>query len=217
MFLRRFALGLVALGVAGAGQPARAVMVRFDFSGEIDWVADTYDIFGGSIHPGDPFTGSYVFDSTIPDSLPLDPEQGQYESPTSLMTVSMSDLTLTAAGGDCIIGIRNLEGYDELYLKASSFESPDLHISEVGVCLIDRTGTALASDGLPLWPLDVNAFQERQFGVIGESHAAEWFKIGGTVTSLTFVPEPDGLVVLVLGGWATVQRKRGDRWQLLRG
>ena len=151
MFLKRFALGLVAFALAGVG-PAKAVMVRFDFSGEIDWVADTYEIFRGTIQPGDPFTGSYVFDSTIPDSLPLDPEQGQYQSPSSTMTVSMSDLTLTAGGGDCIIWVKNLEGYDELYLKASSFESADLDISELGVCLIDRTGTALASDGLPLWP-----------------------------------------------------------------
>src|SRR4051812_44522832 len=59
------AVGLAAIAlVAGAADGARAGMVTVSFSGVITSVPDAHNLLGGTVKVGDPFSGSFNYDTS---------------------------------------------------------------------------------------------------------------------------------------------------------
>ncbi|MGD2111093.1 MAG: hypothetical protein PVI86_17080, partial [Phycisphaerae bacterium] len=48
---------------------ANAALITWEFGGRITSVHDVNDVLGGQVSVGTPFSGSFAFESTTPDSL----------------------------------------------------------------------------------------------------------------------------------------------------
>ena len=81
MMIRRPLIGALASATVGmlAGlSPARAELVTWGFSGEIDSVLDSENVLEGAVTVGTPFSGRFTFETTTPDDNPSNPGLGEY-------------------------------------------------------------------------------------------------------------------------------------------
>lgn len=208
--MRTEACFIAALAVAPfAVETARAELLEYQFSGQIDWVADEDNMLGDAVQPGDPFSGSYVFDPDSPDLLPDDPNNGWYVSPDAAMAVALGDLTFSAPGTHSLIEVIDYNEFDQLELSAADFTWSGLSISYMRVLLNDHSGQAFVSDGLPIAPPpDLMAFDERYFSISSHPSPGTFFKLGGTVQSFIVVPEAATGVLLAIGGLLVCRPRR---------
>jgi hypothetical protein len=215
------ACAVVALVLGGAVPPGLAAPLTFDFTGTVTQVPvlDPSDPFGGTIHFQTPFTGSYTFEATTPDSL-ADPQTGVYS-----MAAAPFGLTVTMGGhpfsaGDSL-SIVVFDGPPDQYGVLAHGAGGDLTIE---LFLEDPTGTALASDALPLTPPALADFAVREFHLAGLvdgnqvqidgcldslSPAGQGPPpLGGTSCAGARVPAPATLLLMAVGMAGLAWRRR---------
>ena len=129
---------LFCLLVAGAAQ---AVPITFSFSGAV-----TDDPFGLSSF-GAPISGSYTFDSTATDTIP-GPATGSFPStgPGIGFNANVDGMLFSILGSLAVNTANNIVGLDQYGAIA------DDGLLTLELFLQDATGTALATDALPLLP-----------------------------------------------------------------
>lgn len=57
---------------------AWAVPITFEFTGRVTSIVDVDHVLAGDVVVGDTFTGTYTFDSTLPDSYPYADPDGRH-------------------------------------------------------------------------------------------------------------------------------------------
>jgi hypothetical protein len=169
------------------------VPVTFSFTGSV-----TDDPFGLSF-VGAPISGSYTFDSGAVDGIP-GPATGSYASagPGFGFLANVDGTGYSVPGSLAVNTSNNIAGVDQYGAIASDV------LLTLELFFQDATGTALASDALPLLPPALGDFDSRQFRLF--SPDAEFL---GSVDSLVCtsgcsVPEPGSLSLLALAmavGW----------------
>jgi len=201
--IRSIFLGLVVLSAAPL---AHGALVTFEFSGVIDTVGDAHDLLEGAVQPGDTFSGSYTFDSDTPDSGLEDPDIGLYRFTGSSMVLWLADLEFPPAGGTFnVISVADFDVSDRFMMESYDYESAGFFISQSHVRLEDPTASAFESDALPTSPPLLGDFSSREFFWSAYVDDPDFpFGVTGTVTSLT--PEPQALVLLLVG-WVSALRR----------
>jgi hypothetical protein len=191
--------------IAFLGTPeVRAAPVQFTFTGSVtDIPVNETSLV---VSPGDPISGSYIFESTTPDGA-ASATEGSYTAPSG----APYDLSVTVGGNlfstnDFLnVGIANFGSLGDFYTVLAC--SPDVSCAdlEMELFLQDLDGTALTSDALPLTPPDLSLFAIRTFHVFALI-GGNALQIEGTIDTLTCptcvptpIPEPGTLWLMVAG------------------
>jgi|GEM_PF-1077636 len=209
---RRSVLVLVAVGlVLGFGQrPAHAGLVTWDFGGEIRDIVDADGILGGAINVGTPFSGSFTFDSTTPDSDPENASLGVYDGAVTAVSGQIGDHTFFESddfGSE--IQVRSTISGEEDHdfgLFASDISFPDFNaVFDLSLFIKDFDGLTIRTDALPLFPPDLASSSPSMTFTLDPGRTA----FVGELTAL--VPEPSSLALLAFGSLVLLKRRRYSR------
>jgi len=210
---RIFTIALMCVAVLAEG---RGGSITFNFIGTVGQVP--IDDFGTGIQSGDAITGSFTFDSSVPDAIP-DPTSGSYTStgPAFGMTLTIGPSALMfSESGSLNVGI--LDTFVDQYTVNAT--AATLALSFI---FQDNSATAFSGDGLPLSPPLLTDFSQRDFHLDQTDIGGNETQVDGTIESLTCgsgcsaTPESSSAVLLfsglsLLGAWrVTVNRKRPSR------
>ena len=205
--------GLLLVGavfLAGA-LPAKGFPVTIYIEAVVDTVDDSGNYLEGKISPGSLITGYYIYESTTPDSSPLDPVVGHYyhySPPAGIsLTVGGFDFKTNPTNVNFLIGVgNNGPSGNDIYWFTSYNNVPLSNgtlVDSIVWQLDDPTGNALSSDALPTTPPVLDDWQSGNLLRLYGERAR--YIIDAHVTSA--VPEPATLLLFSLGG--LFLRKRG--------
>ena len=179
--------------------------VTFDFTGHV--ILSKL----GDVAPGARIVGALTFDTTVPDSLPLDPLHAEYHGTgtiefriAGLPAVNANVPNSTRVSDRCC-----LPGFADVFAVSAG-----VGLAKVAIDFRDGSdGTAITGDALPSSPPDMNAFSMRRFLY----DQGRFHTVFGEIDTLAprSVPEPStlGLLVagvLLIGGLLT--NRGGRRW-----
>lgn len=180
-------LGLMLLGPLCAR--ARADLLEFTFAGTITSYYDPQNLLG--LGETRAFSGSFTYDPSDPDTDP-DPSYGLYRSPAIAVACTVGTRSFSGGDAGSQIAVDNdPSGHDFLAFWTDTFMSGGATVKQVKVGFDDYTGTALASDVLPVATPDLQGFPGGGFYINIAVGGAE-----GRLTSFAIVPEPTTLALL---------------------
>ncbi len=195
----------LALGSAGR---AGAEPITFEFAGTVDSVFDGLGALGGSVQVGTPFTGSYTFDSEIPNTAPPvdEGEAGLYhhEAPPSGVQIQIGSFVFRSvpSSPDFDIIVNNnigFSGADEYGFASHNNEAEGLLPTPALGLDIDWLAQALFtapfdSVDLPTVPPDLGLLGGGLLTIVGDclicAYPGSFFRIEGTLTSLRLASDP---------------------------
>ncbi|MGA2071204.1 MAG: PEP-CTERM sorting domain-containing protein [Sedimentisphaerales bacterium] len=194
----------LVIGVIGVllfcGGLAQAEWITIAISGYVTSVSDENKHFGGQIAIGTPITGTYTYDSAIPDSYPSDFSYGQYWNYTPPAGVSLNvgglNFRTNPDNVEFAVTVNNNNLGEDSY---SIWSTKNLSLSDgtlvqsISWYLNDPTGTALSSDALPLTMPDLSKWGYNSLNISTD----RTFGISATITSAT--PEPATAFLFGLG------------------
>ena len=205
--MKKLICAVTVLTVSFTSQHATAEIVQYAYTGEISSITFNQNNVLGDLQIGDPFDGIFEFDLSVPDVFPDNPITGSYDQ-DGVMTVNLPAISLDYSG-HLFVWVHNdsLSGDQFGIVADNSFG--DFNVSSFGVILTDTTASAFDSDVLPSL-LELFDFDGRKFRLSGSRlSTGDSFSVMGTLTSLTIVPTPGTvIVVLALFGGAGVRRCR---------
>ena len=207
----------------------QASPVELNFAGTVNFVQDPFGLVGSLVAIGDPILASVRYDTTTTDFYPADPTRGTYLSP-GWLTVAVNGLAFEQTSGvqvDVLHGfnagigtVPRQESFSALVTSTSgspttwpaslplfSFYHLFLQIGETTL-----PPSLLSSDALPP-SLDL-ALADFARGEVGSSTSdrsmyAIQFQLDGVMPEP--VSEPGTLALLIVGGAASVVRRRWRR------
>ena len=189
---------------------AQAVLITIEIEAVVDRVDDPHGYLEGKIIVGDIITGSYMYESTTPDTNPLQ-KGGRYEHTTAphgiFLSVGGFVFETNPGNVDFLIEIENDHPPDDNYLVRSHNNLPLSNgtlIGGISWLLEDNTGNALSSDALPLTAPVLDDWGFNRLTVNGGTRAIP-FGIMGHVTSA--IPEPASVLLFALGGFLLRKRR----------
>lgn len=189
--------------------PAAGGPITFEFAGEITFVSDVNNFLGGTITAGNPFFGSFTFESTTPDSSPEDPTLGAYVDVFTDISGHFGGLSfLGPVGATNSISVVN--GFIDGYAVSADIDVLGETLKLV-VNFIDGDGMAFSDDSLPLSPPDLTSFDTALFSIFDASELIP-LTLQGEIISLT--PEPGTLALLAIGVLLVAKRRSGTRARL---
>lgn len=210
-----------------ASVAARAEVLRFEFTGEIE---STFGVIGAtpaSAFDGAPFAGYTHFDSTTPDAFPASPNDGIYpmEIPPGAFHAQVGGAAFDAPVFEFAIANDStvFSGADLMSIQAmQAFDYPGVageHVTVFSITLFDTAGAVFTSAALPTVPPDLAAFadpaESRSFSIqgcgdanfSGGSCASFDFILTGDLVSFT-LPEASGAGVAGALSLAALARRR---------
>lgn len=194
----------------GAPVAAMAATVTFGFTGVVTAVNAP---LAAEFSVGEPVVGNYTFESTTADLDPGDPTLGDYDNAITAFTATFGgDYTVTR-GFDNDIFVSNGPTINDVYCiylnDPMAPTAAGLDIIALIIQLIDTDSTVFASDSLPLTPPDLSEFEASLTATIFyDEPGNQW--IDFQLTSLTLIPEP-GTITLLLCGLASLALLRRRR------
>jgi len=182
--------------------PTRGALITIEIEAVVDSVEDERNYLEGKIKPGDIILGFYVYESTTPDSSPLDPVQGNYwhyAPPAGIaLTVGGFNFMTDPFNIAFHVAIRNnsLSGDDSYWLASHNnlLLSNGTPVDSIWWQLNDNTGSALSSDALPTTFPFLGDWQANVLGI----EADRRYGISAHVTSA--IPDPCTIILLSIGG-----------------
>jgi hypothetical protein len=182
-------------------------LITIEIEAVVDSVMDDGNYLEGKINPGDTITGFYIYESTTPDSSPLDTVVGHYYH-----YAPPAGILLTVGGFEFMTDPNNIKfemlivndnpsGHD-IYAFGSSNNLPlsnGVTVGDISFQLNDPTGSVFSSDALPTTAPVLDDWQENILNIGGGPGGhGQSFGILGHVTSA--VPEPASIILLGLSG-----------------
>lgn len=208
--LPKVELILAVLMITTFATVLNAEIITFAFSGTVTEVEDPCEILDPSIIVGSAFNGSYTFNSDAIDRNP-DPRWGRYGGSQAVPDVfSMS----------VVVGNKVFEPIRSASISVDDEVTYDSYGVHVGIdpeafdyaaveLFLGGEADFLDSDSLPITP---PLLEETFSSVLGISYMSVLnpfsnVLVGGTLSSLTLVPEPTTILVLALGGLLLRKRR----------
>jgi hypothetical protein len=179
--------------------------VTWEFAGNLTRVDDNAGLFGGSVSIGDPFSGSYTFDSETPDSDPGSITRGLYENAVSGASGNFGAASYSfVSGADNVIEVLDFPGigvrsYRALFSVEILGEQLDLSLY-----FQDPTGAVFLDDSLPVSPPDLEPLDLAKIELFDGSERLDVTIVGQFTT---VIPEPATVVLLAVGALLTVRRR----------
>jgi hypothetical protein len=193
-------LGL-ALGLALSLTPldASAGLVTFSYAGTINQVGalDPASPFPDPVDFGTPFTGTYTFDDSAPNTAPDPTTSGSYASPLGTLTLNLAGLSFTFTG--ISIGLNHIPGVFDFYSVVFAENPTDDNPTgiQLSLSLQDFSGTALGSTALPLLPPSLSLFDTSNAFFFTDTIDGNQVDVGGSLDALA-IPEPPAPIVPVI-------------------
>jgi hypothetical protein len=191
---------LLAPAERAAGYP-----VTFEFAGEVALFTDTNDLLGGTVEVGTPFSGSFTFESTTPDTLPDDPGVGIYDN--AILSISGD------VGGSPFALVDPVETYISIRNDAVSIGLDVYNVRaavdfvgarvDLTLTVSDSMQSLLSSDALPLFPPSLEMSTSSGFGFGAQEIGLGVF---GPLNAL--IPEPGTMALLGVGALLLAGRAR---------
>ena len=157
---------IVVCGLSFCAPEAEATLITIEIEAVVDSVEDLGDGAGyleGNIEVGDIITGSYTYESTMPDSDPSSPSIGRYEHHTPpcgiFLSVGGFEFRTDPANVDFLVEVANNHPWfdpdinRDNYLLRSYNNLPlynGVPINHIMWQLDDYSGNAISSDTLPV-------------------------------------------------------------------
>ena len=210
--MKRGVLSTIAVGVCWLGlcaAPAQGYWITIEIEAVVDGVDDPDGYLEGQINPGDIITGSYTYESTTPDSSPLDPVQGNYWHYATPAGISLSvggfNFQTDPGSIQFCVAVRNnnSSGHDIYWVHSdnNSSLSNGTPVDYIYWSLKDHAGVVFSSDLLPINPPELQLWDDNVLRLQGD----RTFLIDAHVTSA--VPDPVTFLLLAIGGLALVRKK----------
>lgn len=201
---------LLAVGTLLAffgSSPAQAALVSYNFAGAITTASDPLVNFG--IVVGNPLAGSFTYDTSL-GVVSSGPGNVVYEQSAPLtFSVTVNGVQYSAANSSAPLRVQvtdNSGGLNDQFVFHTVFAGSLVHplsgsypFSNMALSLHDSSATVFSSTAIPS-SLDLNDFDIAGFSLnlsqaLGEPESETLFL--GSITSLTPVPEPGSLVLLL--------------------
>lgn len=201
------AVAAIALGATSAA-PVSAGNITFRLSGVIDEVNNANGLLDSSVQVGNPFSGSYTFNSTAPDSNPSS-SSGDYDFHGDPFGIALSfgnyafqsnDVYITVTPIDVNFGgsAYRVEATGELLNTRDPSDQASVYLE-----LSDPSQDLFSSNALLLTPPNLGLFENRRLAV-NNSYFSISDNFYGTINSFTPVPEPSSMLgTLALGVFGT--------------
>jgi hypothetical protein len=166
------------LSTFSAPASAQSTAMTIDFIAEISDVQDSFHVLK-DISSGQTITGTYVYNSTSPDSNPDDPTVGEYWHTTAPfgITVNAGKYTFSTDPNNVQFLVEMVDReFSDAYVLHSYNNIPQpmpgfqATVDRISWQLDDPTGTALSIDALPTDAPDLNAWQSL-YGLTIEGHS----------------------------------------------
>ncbi|NIP25165.1 MAG: hypothetical protein GWN67_17750 [Phycisphaerae bacterium] len=146
----------------------QAEVMTIYLSAEVTYLDDPESLLEGEVNVGDAITGSYLYDSSTPDTDVLNLDTiGHYQHSSSPFGVSLSMGGFTFQTDpdnvDFVITILNNHNGGDMYGLLSYNNLPlsnGVHVENIAWQLDDYSGTALSSDALPITPPVLTNWQD---------------------------------------------------------
>jgi len=199
------------MAVAFCSLPVNGALITVEIEAVVDSVRDEGNHLEGKIKPGDIILGFYVYESTTPDSSPLDPVQGNYWN-----YAPPAGIALTVGGfnfmGDPFniafaVAIRNNipPGGGDIYSIGSSNNLPlsnGTPVMSIYWQLNGATASVFSTDALPTTVPSLGEWQTNHLRL----ETLRMFSIDAHVTSA--IPEPCTILLFGLCGLMLVRRHK---------
>ncbi|MCB9849331.1 MAG: PEP-CTERM sorting domain-containing protein [Phycisphaerales bacterium] len=198
-----------AIAVLAAPAGTRGDLVTFEFTAITQGFVDHVGL-GWTVPDGTQVIGRFTFDTAIADDSPSNVQLGRYFDSVISSIIQIGDHQTEDAGLDSFVVVTNgFSGEDLFQMVDRSLDFRGIPV-DAGIVLEDSDAAVFDDDLILTTPPPLNEFEGRLFAMLADDNS---FSAGGTVTSLTLVPEPGTLLLLVgaglLVGWRG--RRFGDR------
>jgi hypothetical protein len=184
---------------------ANGAPIMLQFAGNITQVP--IDEVFGDINAGDAIAGSFSYDTSALDLIPLDSSTGSYTFSAPFgMNVSIGAHTFSTSGS---LNIGILNSFVDQFSVLATSETGDLTFE---ILLQDDAGAVLADDHLPHSALALAGFDQRDFHFDGLFDGSE-VQADGTLDPLAAqdVPEPATQAEVVTGLFVLLALARNRR------
>ena len=191
-----------------------AELIEFEFGGEVTSLHGIYQSPWNQVQTGNEWSISYVFESTTPDTFPIDELQerlGSYDKSIKGYELTVGSVTVSDSSDSGIGSIHIYNGYPTGYDQYEVLISlpTEMAIGPWFMQLDDYTDSAWSTDALPLCgDIDLENFKIKDFHILIDDLSGS--EIMGVVEyhQCRIVPEPATLSLLVLGSLIMRHRKR---------
>jgi hypothetical protein len=190
---------------------AQAVPITIEITGV---VADGYgSIWGGALHVGSVFSGTYTYDSTAPNTS-THSEFGKYvfDSPYGMdfFVGGYEFKTATNQTGGFTITV-SYNGQNGNYYKFESNQNAPLSNGAVVDTIFWRVqyyDSTISSTNLPTIAPILNEWSTTMFSILGFDTYGKTYLIEGPVTQAVLIPEPLTGVLMIVGVFLLRRRKQ---------
>ncbi len=222
----------IATLLAGAciSSIAQAKLITYDFTGTVDLVTipkpstpyftvvDSATILGNDVVRGGELKGRFTFDSETPasnfypipghiqayiSSAPSNSVSAYFQGGLAFQSIPMPNDFMP----NTTVRVSNdWQGEDGIYIQGFAYNTDGAQ--SFAMQFSDMTQTAFDTEALPLW-LNFNAFQQLSFVYDYASLDTELsYTMQGKITSLTAVPEPASVLLMLSGLGLLAARRR---------
>ena len=197
---------------------ASAAPVTFSFGGAVTDVMGSVFTPGGQgpngFSTGLPFSGSFTFDSSTPDSIAA-ANNGRYNGAIQNLTVNVGTYQATFTPGSSFIQVINRPSGDIYELRADGFLGNSVNgriPTSFRLELTDPSASVFSNDSLPTSPPSLSSFASSQWRLIFEANGR---RVQGAIASLVPLPAAvwlfgAGLIALVGLGSRSLARKNSE-------
>jgi len=179
-----------------------AVSISFNMSGDITGVNDNNSLLNGSIVVGDAFSGTFTYDSSLPDTV-FDPTVYSSGGLSSSITSVVTAGNYVFQGDSGTVDLQN-KSSDSLLFLFPYTSNPFIDLGPnpgraIFITFLDSSGTVFSDDSLPT-SLNLSNFSSATITLFGDSGPSNpLFSVSGNITSLSPVPEPSSSILLLTG------------------
>ncbi len=195
--------------LAFAASACSAAIITIAIEGVVDTINDPCDLLGGQVSPSDIITGTYSYDTTVPDTS-TNPNTARWvqDGFGTEMVLHIGTFTFKSLS-DYRLAISNNSYNQDGYAVISSWNYPveTIPIDRIGWYLNDNTQAANANLDLPLDAPVLSDWDYNYLVIDGVIDCEQFFSIEGHITSATLVPEPLTITIMFVGSLLTRCRK----------